>query len=56
MSAETEYLRECPVAHDAKPKQRRTNAHWWPDQLPLGLLRRLFCQTTSGRSPQGMPL
>ena len=40
MSAETEYLRECPVAHDAKPKQRRTNSHWWPDQLPLELLHQ----------------
>ena len=29
----------CPVAHD-KPKQTRTNAHWWPDQLNLGVLHQ----------------
>jgi len=29
---------KCPVAHT--PKQRRTNAHWWPDQLNLGLLHQ----------------
>ena len=28
-----------PVAH-GKPKQTRTNAHWWPDQLNLGLLHQ----------------
>ncbi|MGZ5846955.1 MAG: catalase/peroxidase HPI [Ramlibacter sp.] len=28
----------CPVAH--KPKQTRTNAHWWPDQLNLGVLHQ----------------
>ncbi|MFO0579124.1 MAG: catalase/peroxidase HPI [Polyangia bacterium] len=27
---------QCPVAH--KPKQARTNATWWPDQLDLGVL------------------
>ena len=30
---------QCPVAH-GKPKQTRTNAHWWPDQLNLGLLHQ----------------
>ena len=35
MTAET----KCPVAHD-KPKQSRTNAHWWPDQLNLGMLHQ----------------
>ncbi|TWO68503.1 catalase/peroxidase HPI [Caenimonas sedimenti] len=30
---------KCPVAHD-KPKQTRTNAHWWPDQLNLGVLHQ----------------
>ncbi len=29
---------KCPVAH--KPKQTRTNAHWWPDQLNLGMLHQ----------------
>ncbi|NUZ06573.1 catalase/peroxidase HPI [Piscinibacter koreensis] len=38
MTAETEF--KCPVAHDRKPKQTRTNAHWWPDQLNLGLLHQ----------------
>ena len=27
---------QCPVTH--KPKQTRPNAHWWPDQLNLGVL------------------
>ncbi|MCY7354304.1 MAG: catalase/peroxidase HPI [Lysobacter sp.] len=27
---------QCPVAH--KSKQTRTNAHWWPDQVNLGML------------------
>jgi catalase-peroxidase len=36
MNAET----GCPVAHGAKPKQTRTNAHWWPDQLNLGMLHQ----------------
>ena len=31
---------QCPVAHGAKPKQTRTNAHWWPDQLNLGMLHQ----------------
>ncbi|GAB2508612.1 catalase/peroxidase HPI [Lysobacter humi (ex Lee et al. 2017)] len=31
---------KCPVAHGAKPKQTRTNAHWWPDQLNLGMLHQ----------------
>ena len=32
---------QCPVAHAAaKPKQRRTNTQWWPDQLPLELLHQ----------------
>jgi catalase-peroxidase len=30
---------KCPVAHQP-PKQARTNAHWWPDQLNLGLLHQ----------------
>ena len=30
---------KCPVAH-GKPKQTRTNAHWWPDQLNLGVLHQ----------------
>jgi catalase-peroxidase len=38
MSAETEL--KCPVAHDKKPKQTRTNAHWWPDQLNLQMLHQ----------------
>ncbi|AEG91484.1 catalase/peroxidase HPI [Ramlibacter tataouinensis] len=43
MSAETEF--KCPVAHDKaaagnKPRQTRTNAHWWPDQLNLGMLHQ----------------
>lgn len=29
---------QCPVAH--KPRQTRTNAHWWPDQLNLGVLNQ----------------
>ncbi|NRF68250.1 catalase/peroxidase HPI [Aquincola sp. S2] len=29
---------KCPVAH--RPKQTRTNAHWWPDQLNLGMLNQ----------------
>lgn len=29
---------KCPVAHH--PKQTRTNAHWWPDQLNLGMLHQ----------------
>jgi catalase-peroxidase len=37
MTAETEF--KCPVAHH-KPKQTRTNAHWWPDQLNLALLHQ----------------
>ncbi|URI08447.1 catalase/peroxidase HPI [Aquincola tertiaricarbonis] len=32
---------KCPVAHgSSKPKQTRTNAHWWPDQLNLGVLHQ----------------
>ncbi len=31
---------KCPVAHDKKPRQTRTNAHWWPDQLNLGVLHQ----------------
>jgi catalase-peroxidase len=38
MSADTES--KCPFGHDKKPKQTRTNAHWWPDQLNLGLLHQ----------------
>ena len=34
MNAET----KCPFAH--QPKPTRTNAHWWPDQLNLGLLHQ----------------
>jgi catalase-peroxidase len=30
---------QCPVAHH-KPRQTRTNAHWWPDQLNLGVLHQ----------------
>lgn len=30
---------QCPVAHH-RPKQTRTNAHWWPDQLNIGLLHQ----------------
>ncbi|MDZ5460910.1 catalase/peroxidase HPI [Azohydromonas lata] len=33
-------LSQCPVAHDAKPRQRRSNAQWWPDRLPLELLHQ----------------
>ncbi len=29
---------KCPVGHGAKPT--RTNAHWWPDQLNLGMLHQ----------------
>jgi len=29
---------KCPVAHGRKPT--RTNAHWWPDQLNLGVLHQ----------------
>ncbi|QSX77907.1 catalase/peroxidase HPI [Agrilutibacter solisilvae] len=29
---------QCPVAHG--PHKARTNAQWWPDQLPLGLLHQ----------------
>ncbi|MGY4517380.1 catalase/peroxidase HPI [Lysobacter sp. HA18] len=29
---------KCPVAHH--PKQTRNNAHWWPDQLNLGVLHQ----------------
>ncbi|HET9483345.1 MAG TPA: peroxidase family protein, partial [Xanthomonadales bacterium] len=29
---------QCPVAQ--RPKQSRNNAHWWPDQLNLGLLNQ----------------
>jgi catalase-peroxidase len=29
---------KCPVAHGAKPT--RTNAHWWPDQLNVGMLHQ----------------
>lgn len=38
MSAETPS--KCPFGHDKKPRQTRTNAHWWPDQLNLGLLNQ----------------
>lgn len=31
-------MASCPVAH--KPKQTRTNAHWWPDQLNLTMLHQ----------------
>ena len=31
---------KCPVAHDAKPRNTRTNAQWWPDQLNLGVLHQ----------------
>ncbi|TZF88788.1 catalase/peroxidase HPI [Cognatilysobacter lacus] len=31
---------QCPIANVAKPKQSRTNAHWWPDQLNLGMLHQ----------------
>jgi catalase-peroxidase len=37
-SAEAEL--KCPVAHGAKPRQTRTNANWWPDQLNLGILHQ----------------
>ncbi|WP_157265514.1 catalase/peroxidase HPI [Azohydromonas aeria] len=33
-------LSQCPVAHDTKPRQRRNNAQWWPDRLPLELLHQ----------------
>jgi len=36
MSAEM----QCPVAHGHKSRQTRTNAHWWPDQLNLGVLHQ----------------
>ena len=29
---------KCPVAHQSK--QTRTNAHWWPDQVNLGMLHQ----------------
>ncbi|MES2785978.1 MAG: catalase/peroxidase HPI [Pseudomonadota bacterium] len=29
---------QCPVAH--KPRPTQNNAHWWPDQLNLGLLNQ----------------
>ena len=29
---------QCPVAHQSK--QTRTNAHWWPDQVNLGMLHQ----------------
>ena len=29
---------KCPVAHT--PKQRRTNSHWWPDQVNLDMLHQ----------------
>ncbi len=33
---------KCPMGHGEKPKakQTRTNAHWWPDQLNLGILHQ----------------
>ena len=31
---------KCPVDHGGKRRQTRTNAHWWPDQLNLGLLNQ----------------
>jgi catalase-peroxidase len=31
---------KCPMGHGAKPKQTRTNAHWWPDQLNLSVLHQ----------------
>ncbi len=31
---------KCPVTPGAQPKQTRTNAHWWPDQLNLGMLHQ----------------
>ena len=31
---------KCPMGHDKKSKQTRTNAHWWPDQLNLGVLHQ----------------
>ena len=37
-TAETELT--CPMGHGAKPKQTRTNAHWWPDQLNLSVLHQ----------------
>jgi catalase-peroxidase len=37
-AAETEM--KCPMGHGSKPKQTRTNAHWWPDQLNLGVLHQ----------------
>jgi catalase-peroxidase len=37
-TAETEM--KCPMGHGAKPKQTRTNAHWWPDQLNLSVLHQ----------------
>ena len=30
----------CPMGHGKKPRQTRTNAHWWPDQLNLGVLHQ----------------
>lgn len=30
---------QCPVAHH-RTQQTRTNAHWWPDQLNLGVLHQ----------------
>lgn len=31
---------KCPVAHGTMRRQTRTNAHWWPDQLNLGVLHQ----------------
>ena len=31
---------KCPVARGAMRRQTRTNAHWWPDQLNLGMLHQ----------------
>jgi len=39
-NAEAEYASKCPVLHGGKPRQTRTNAHWWPDQLNLSMLHQ----------------
>ncbi|NNG23855.1 catalase/peroxidase HPI [Massilia sp. ML15P13] len=41
MNLETaEQEMKCPMGQGKKSKQTRTNAHWWPDQLNLGVLHQ----------------
>jgi catalase-peroxidase len=39
-NAESDLSEKCPVAHGKQPRQTRSNAHWWPDQLNLGVLHQ----------------